>query len=217
MDIKSIDLNLILVFDALIRLRSVTRAADAVGLSQPATSGALARLRLQFGDQLFVRTGQEMKPTPLALELADPVRTVVETVNAKILRLSTFDPATSERSFTIVTPDIGEMTFIPRIAEQCALRAPGIGLRSRSIPRENAAAALESGQVDLALGFFPDLRRTGFFQQGLFKTRYVVHRLPLQSLVAESTGREEISGRQAWWFARKDATTSSSISCKSAA
>jgi len=173
MDIKSIDLNLILVFDALIRLRSVTRAADAVGLSQPATSAALARLRVQFGDQLFVRTGQEMKPTPLALELAEPVRTVIETVSAKILRLSTFDPATSERSFTILTPDIGEVAFIPLIAEQCARQAPGISLRSRSIPRENAAAALESGQADLAIGFFPDLRRTGFFQQRLFRARYV--------------------------------------------
>lgn len=173
MDIQAIDLNLLVVFDALARHQSVTRAAEAVGLSQPATSAALARLRTLFGDPLFVRAGQAMKPTPRALALAEPVRLVMETVSAEILHLSAFEAATSERTFTIVTPDIGEVTLIPQVAEEVARLAPGVNLRSRSMPREQAGAALESGQADLALGFFPDLRRAGYFQQRLFRMRYV--------------------------------------------
>ena len=173
MNIQSIDLNLLVVFDALLRQRGVTRAAESLGLSQPATSAALARLRVVLGDPLFVRAGQEMKPTPRALELAEPVRRVMETVRGEILHPPAFDPATTQRSFTIVTPDIGEVTFMPHIAAACATLAPRIALRSRSMPREQAGAALESGEADLALGFFPDLRRTGFFQQRLFRMRYV--------------------------------------------
>ena len=182
MDIKSLDLNLLVVFDALAKHRGVTRAAEAIGLSQPATSAALARLRAQFGDPLFVRAGQEMKPTPRAIELSEPVRLVVETISAEILRLAAFDATSSERTFTIITPDIGEVTLIPHIVEECARLAPGINLRSRSMPRDQAGAALESGQADLALGFFPDLRRAGFFQQRLFRMRYaciVCHSRPL--------------------------------------
>lgn len=173
MDIQSIDLNLLVVFDALARHQSVTRAAEAVGLSQPATSAALGRLRTLFGDPLFVRAGQEMKPTPRAIDLAEPVRLVMETVSAEILRLSAFEASTSTRTFTIITPDIGEVTLVPQVAGECARLAPGINLRSRSMPRDQAGAALESGQADLALGFFPDLRRAGFFQQRLFRMRYV--------------------------------------------
>lgn len=173
MDIRSLDLNLLVAFDALARHQSVTRAAEAIGLSQPATSAALARLRALFGDPLFVRAGQDMKPTPRAIELAEPVRQVMETVSAEILNLSAFDASSSVRTFTIVTPDIGEVTLMPQVAAECARLAPGVNLRSRSMPREQAGAALESGQADIALGFFPDLRRAGFFQQRLFRMRYV--------------------------------------------
>jgi DNA-binding transcriptional LysR family regulator len=173
MDILSLDLNLLVVFDALLREKSVTRAADAVGLSQPATSAALGRLRTALADPLFVRAGQEMRPTPRALELADPVRVVIDTINGEILRLAAFDPASASRTFTIVTPDIGEVTFMPRIAAACARLAPGVNLASHSMPREQAGAALESGAADLALGFFPDLRRAGFFQQRLFRMQHV--------------------------------------------
>src|SRR4051812_26216379 len=78
MDIRSVDLNLLVIFDAMARLRSVNRTAEAVGLSQPATSGALARLRTVFEDPLFVRTGAQMEPTPRALELAPAVHRVVQ-------------------------------------------------------------------------------------------------------------------------------------------
>jgi DNA-binding transcriptional LysR family regulator len=172
MDIRSVDLNLLVIFDAMARLRSVNRAAEAVGLSQPATSAALARLRSLFDDALFVRTGSQMEPTPRALELAPAVHRVVEAINTEILQPAAFDPAAAERSFAILTPDIGEVAFIPSVLRRLRREAPRVRLRALSMPREAAAQALEAGEAELAVGFFPDLHRTGFYQQGLFKTSY---------------------------------------------
>ena len=170
--LRSVDLNLLVIFDAMAQHRSVIRTADAVGLSQPATSAALARLRGVFDDALFVRAGSEMKPTPKALELAPAVHRVVETISTEILQQAAFEPARAERTFTILTPDIGEMAFIPGVLQRLRLEAPHVRLHAVSMRRKAAAEALESGQAELAVGFFPDLQKAGFFQQGLFKTSY---------------------------------------------
>ncbi len=173
MDVKAIDLNLLVAFDAMIDKRSVTRAGEAIGLSQPAMSAAVARLRALFGDALFVRSGAEMKPTPRALELSEPVRRVIDTVRTDILQRSAFDPATSGRSFTIITPDIGEINFVPRLLARFALEAPGAHLRAVARPRLAAAEGLESGSAELAVGYFPDLQKAGFYQQKLFDNPHV--------------------------------------------
>jgi DNA-binding transcriptional LysR family regulator len=172
MDIRTVDLNLLVVFDAMARHRSVGRAGESLGLSQPATSAALARLRATFDDALFVRAGTQMKPTPRALELAPAVHRVVEAINTEILLQARFDPARSERSFTILTPDIGEVAFLPGVLRRLRQEAPQVRLRASALPRQAAAEALASGEADLAVGFFPDLQKAGFFQQGLFKTSY---------------------------------------------
>ena len=173
MDLRAIDLNLLVVFAAMLEHRSVTRAGEAVGLSQPAMSAAVARLRTLFDDALFVRSGAEMKPTPRALELAEPVRRVIETVRTDILQRSRFDPATSERTFTIITPDIGEINFVPQLLTRFADVAPHASLRALAKPRPAAAEGLESGEAELAVGYFPDLHRAGFFQQKLFDNPHV--------------------------------------------
>ena len=139
MDIRSVDLNLLVIFDAMARLGSVNRTAEAVGLSQPATSGALARLRSVFDDPLFVRSGSRMEPTPRALELAPAVRRVVQTIESEILQDSAFDPATTERSFTILTPDIGEVAFLPGVLRRLRQEAPQVTLHAVSRPRAAAA------------------------------------------------------------------------------
>ena len=172
MDIRQVDLNLLVIFDAMARHRSVNKAAEHVGLSQPATSAALARLRTIFDDALFVRTGSRMEPTPRSLELAPAIHRVVETITTEILQPADFDPARAERSFTILTPDIGEVAFIPGVLRRLRHEAPDVHLRMLSMPRDAAAQALESGVAELAVGFFPDLQKAGFFQQGLFKTSY---------------------------------------------
>lgn len=172
MDIRKIDLNLLVVFDAMARLRSVNKAAEALALSQPATSGALARLRTLFDDALFVRTGAGMQPTPRALELAPVVRRVVHAIESELLQTPGFDPARAERSFTILTPDIGEVAFLPGVLRRLQQEAPGVRLLAVSRQRAAAAQALMDGEADLAVGFFPDLKRANYFQQALFNTSY---------------------------------------------
>ena len=172
MDIHAIDLNLLVIFDAMARNRSVSRTAETVGLSQPATSAALARLRTLFGDALFVRAGTQMEPTPRALELAPAVHRLVDLVNGEILKPARFEPAQADRSFTILTPDIGEVAFLPGVLRRLRQEAPNVRLRALTRPRTAAAESLESGEADLAVGFFPDLQKAGFFQQALFKTSY---------------------------------------------
>ena len=173
MDMKAVDLNLLVAFDAMVERRNVTRAGEAIGLSQPAMSAAVARLRALFDDALFVRSGAEMKPTPRALELAEPVRRVIDTVRTDILMRSAFDPATTERTFTIITPDIGEINFVPRLLARFAQEAPAAHLRAVARPRLAAAEGLESGSAELAVGYFPDLQKAGFYQQKLFDNPHV--------------------------------------------
>ncbi|NML44020.1 LysR family transcriptional regulator [Ramlibacter sp. G-1-2-2] len=173
MDIREVDLNLLVVFDAMARHHSVNRTAEAIGLSQPATSAALARLRLLFDDALFVRAGAQMEPTPRALELAPAVRRVVEAIQSEILQPAGFEPATAQRSFTILTPDIGEVAFLPGVLRRLRQAAPHVKLLAVSKPRTAAATALENGEAELAVGFFPDLQKAGYFQQALFNTTYV--------------------------------------------
>lgn len=173
MDLRSVDMNLLVVFDALVRQRSVTRAAEALGLSQPATSAALARLRAFFDDPLFVKAGTEMRPTPRAAQMAAAVRQVLDLVMDEVLQARRFDAATTERAFTLLMPDIGEINFLPRLLARLANDAPGVRLRTRSLPRHEAALALDSGEVDLAIGYYPDLHRDGLFRQYLLHNEHV--------------------------------------------
>ena len=173
MDIGKTDLNVLVVFAAMLEHGSVTRAGIALGLSQPAMSAALKRLRAQFGDPLFVRTGHGMRPTPRALQAAEPVKRVLEAVKTEILQAPAFDPATATRTFTIVTPDIGEVVFLPKLLKYAEQHAPGIEFKSLAIASPGAGDALGAGAADLAIGYFPDLVRPGFYQRRLFKNSFV--------------------------------------------
>ena len=173
MDIRSVDLNLLVVFDAMLRHRNVTRAGEALGLSQPAMSAAVARLRALFDDPLFVRSGAEMSPTNRAHELGAAVRQIVRTIESDILQPSAFEPRTSRRAFTLLTPDIAEMNFLPRLLAHLAEQAPQVSLKTLAMPRHAAATALESGAAELAIGYFPDLQKAGFYQQRLLRSAHV--------------------------------------------
>ncbi|MBR0567887.1 LysR family transcriptional regulator [Azoarcus sp. L1K30] len=173
MDARTTDLNLLLVFDAMFRHRQVTKAGESLGLSQPAMSAAINRLRSLMDDPLFVRSGSSMVPTPRAEALGPEVRQIVQAIENAILKPKTFDPSLSERSFSLLAPDIAEVNFLPNLLSALASSAPLISVKTFGLPREVAAEALESGAVDLAIGYFPDLRRGGFFQQRLFKSKHV--------------------------------------------
>jgi DNA-binding transcriptional LysR family regulator len=114
-----------------------------------------------------------MKPTARALALSEPIGRVLAIVRGDVLRRSSFDPAATTRTFALLMPDIGEVNFVPRLVEQLAREAPGARLKTVALPRAAAAATLESGAADLAIGYFPDLQRAGFFQQKLFDNPHV--------------------------------------------
>ncbi|MDX3904588.1 MAG: LysR family transcriptional regulator [Pigmentiphaga sp.] len=172
MNIESIDLNLLVAFDAMMQERNVTRAGQRVGLSQPSMSHALTRLRQLCGDPLFVRVKSGMEPTPFALRIGPSVRAGLAVLQAGLEEAVAFDPARSERTFQILLSDLGEVVYLPRLMRHLKQVAPGIGLRILQLPRERYREALESGDADLAVGFLPGLA-AGFYQQRLFSDYHV--------------------------------------------
>jgi DNA-binding transcriptional LysR family regulator len=169
---KEFDLNLLRVVVALYDAGSVGRAAQSLGMSQPALSAALARLRQAFGEPLFVRTARGMSPTPRAHALAAGAREVLARVADEVLSEATFEPATTTARFTFALSDVGEMVFLPKILESLQRLAPQARVRSLSLPPARLEQALESGEVDLAVGYYPDIRSSAFFQQRLFTHRF---------------------------------------------
>lgn len=168
------DTRLLSVFDEIYRTRSVSRAAEALGLGQPAVSIALAKLRRHFGDRLFVRTSAGMDPTPLAEELWGPVQAALDAVGEAMGRRSAFDPAQSERCFRICMTDISQMVILPRLWSRLRATAPCVRIEALPLTRAGQTAQmLESGDADLAIGFMPHLD-AGFYQQVLFRQHYVV-------------------------------------------
>jgi DNA-binding transcriptional LysR family regulator len=170
---KDFDLNLLRVVVALYDAGSVGRAAQALGMSQPAMSAALARLRKAFGEPLFVRTARGMSPTARAHALAAGAREVLARIADDVLSEASFDPASTSATFTIAMSDVGEMVFLPKILESLQREAPHAVVRSVSLPPARLEQALESGEADLAVGYFPDLKSSAFFQQRLFTHRFV--------------------------------------------
>ena len=172
MDLRDIDLNLLVVFNQLLVERRVSKVAEKLGLSQPAVSNALARLRKLLGDELFLRTPRGMEPTPFAGELAEPVAYALGMIHGALNQRSSFDAATSRRSFTIGMTDIGEIYFLPSLMVELARVAPGVSVSTVRNTAVNLKDEMEAGHVDLALGLLPQLKG-GFFQRRLFRQRYV--------------------------------------------
>lgn len=199
---NDIDLRLLAVFDAIYRTRSVTSAANALELGQPAVSVALAKLRAHFGNPLFVRTSRGMEPTPFAESLARPVRGVLDALDLVLGHENEFDPASSDRTFCLCMTDISQLVLLPRLWEKLRAEAPGIHIKIVPLS-DDAARKLETGEVDLALGFMPQLE-TGFYQQLLFKQNFVCmvatdhprikDHLSLQQFEAEDHARISSSG-----------------------
>lgn len=171
-DLSSLDLNLLVVFDAIFKDRNITVAARRVGLSQPAMSSALTRLRKFFDDPLFVRTSVGMQPTPHAQLLAIPIQRACELVAGALQTDSAFDPATATCTYRLYMTDIGEAVYLPKLLGALAQRAPGVKIKVMRIPEQGEQAAMAAGDVDLAVGFFPELR-AGFFQQRLYSDQFV--------------------------------------------
>jgi DNA-binding transcriptional LysR family regulator len=173
MDIDRLDLNLLRVFEAVMRTRKVTEAAVALDMSQPALSFALAKLRRHFDDPLFVRTAAGMQPTPLAQAMAGPVREALDLIRTRLTEKPAFDPARARRVFTLSLSDAGEMVLLPRLLKRLRREAPGVDIASLQLPPAELEAAMEEGTVDLAVGYFPDLVKEVYYQQRLFSQPFV--------------------------------------------
>src|SRR5215471_6532961 len=156
----------------LLQLRKLSAAAAQVGLSQSAASHALARLRKRVGDPLFTRSAGAFHPTPYGERLGIAAREALDVLIAGIASNRPFDPRTTTRRFTLYANDVGQMVLLPRLLAFLKKEAPGATVRTSPIPLENPGAALVSGDVDAAVGFFDNLT-TGFRQSLLFRERYV--------------------------------------------
>jgi DNA-binding transcriptional LysR family regulator len=157
MDIRAVDLNLLKAFDALMGERAVTRAAARIGLSQPAMSHALARLRHLFADDLFVRTPTQMEPTARAREVAPLVATAIAHIEAALNLGAGFDPASSERIFTAGMAEYAEIALIGRLAQEFARQAPNATLRVLPMTGTEAADRLDRETVDVAVAHLAGL------------------------------------------------------------
>jgi len=165
---KKFDMNLLVAFDALLRERNVSRAAEHLGLTQSAMSHALRRLREFYEDPLFVRIGDSMKPTPFAEEMASSVLEIMSAVQRNLMAQSNFNPLTSTRVFSLCMTDMGELVFLPRLIEELQQVAPNCRLRTSQLPAENILNALERGEIDLAIGSHY-IQESSLFQQELFR------------------------------------------------
>ena len=172
MDLRQIDLNLLVIFNQLLRDRRVSLTAEKLGLSQPAVSNALKRLRVLLKDDLFVRTARGMEPTPYAMHLLEPIGYALGTLENALNQRDTFNPSTSERVFTLSLTDIGEIYFMPTLMKTLSRVAPHVRISTLRHNEGHLREDMESGNVDLAVGLLPSLT-TGFFQRRLFKQRYV--------------------------------------------
>lgn len=172
MNLFGIDLNLLVVFDALMTECHVTRAGERIGLSQPATSNALARLRNLTQDELFVRTNAGLKPTLVAIALAQQIQPALNQIQTALLQEKTFDPITSDRVFTIGMTDYVEFVLLPHLLEILETKAPNIKIQVRSGDRQHLLSLLDNGGVDLVCGLFPE-QIAWHENQFLFQEQYV--------------------------------------------
>jgi DNA-binding transcriptional LysR family regulator len=171
MNLRSIDLNLLVVLDALVEERSVRRTASRIGLSQSATSHALERLRKFLDDELLVRTSTGMEPTPRALELAAPVRLALEEIQGA-LAAPRFDPAREQRLFTVAIETYETIVVLPHVIDLFRTEARGLKLSARTGPVQDILTGIDQGRVDLGVGLFSELSDR-FMTCRLLSDRYI--------------------------------------------
>jgi DNA-binding transcriptional LysR family regulator len=170
--IDGLDLNLLRAFAAVHATGSVSRAAEALGLSQPTVSHALSRLRVYLKDPLFVRVAGGVAPTPKADALAQAVQQALDTVQRALQDSDAFEPATSTRVFRLHMSDIGEGVFLPELMRVVRDAGPGLRIEAYQLEHERIADALDQGKIDLAFGYLPSVTDTQ--SSDMFDERYVV-------------------------------------------
>ncbi len=198
-DFRHVDLNLLVVFDALLREGGVSAAARALCLGQPAVSHALGRLRQLFNDPLFLREQGTMRPTPRALALGEPVRQLLGAAKVLVSPELPFDPARAEGEFNLAMPDPFEAIWLPRLMLAVSREAPRLRLRVHSLPGARLLGALDEGSIDLAIaGFMPRLasrHEAAYLLTSSFDCLYCPNqlRLPPRPDLAELARHDQVS------------------------
>jgi DNA-binding transcriptional LysR family regulator len=170
--LSTTDLNLLVAFDALVAEGNVTRAADRVGLTQPAMSHALGRLRKLVGDPLFVRTSQGMVPTPRAAELVEPIRRALGEIDRALFQPPRFDPGSATRSFNLAAVDFGALVVLPPLLARVRVEAPHADLVVRQLRADTIEQQLVEGEVDVAVGMVHD-EPPWMAHRKLFEERFI--------------------------------------------
>jgi len=152
--LRTFDLNLLKVFDAVMAERSLTRAATELRLTQPAVSNALRRLRETLGDELLVRRGRTLEPTPRGQELWPAVREALQTLQGSLLP-TVFEPSQARDTFVLTLADATAAELMPGLVRALAERAPGVSLRVVPLTTRDPRRVLDEGGADLAIGHFP--------------------------------------------------------------
>jgi len=164
---RDFDLNLLPIAVALYEERSVTLAARKLGISQPALSEILGKLRKMVDDELFIKTGYGMVPTPRAHSLVAVARDSLTRLKQELLKGKTFNPAASKTTFAFALTEVQELVFFPKLIRALELLAPHTHSRSVNPPAHEVLRGLENGEIDLAIGLFPELEKHRFFKQRL--------------------------------------------------
>ncbi len=154
-DLRRIDLNLLLIFEAIYSARNISQAAKGLGMSQPTVSNALARLRQQFDDQLFVRSDRGVAPTGFANFLIKPVRDALATLRGGLESIGTFDLAQANRTFILAIHDFALPAFLPPLLREIDAEAPNVRIEIAQPDWDSPYEALMSGKVDFSLDIFP--------------------------------------------------------------
>ena len=151
MNLKETDLNLFIAFDVIYTEKNLTKAGQVLGITQPAVSNALSRLRELFGDDLFIRTSKGMIPTPVANQIIKDVRSALSLIQNTISETEKFDPSIAEITFKISIGDSSEYRLLPLLIKELAEIAPKIKVETYLTPRKDAPRELASGTIDFSI------------------------------------------------------------------
>lgn len=151
MNLSKVDLNLFIVFDAIYTEANLTRAGQILGITQPAVSNALARLRESFNDPLFIRTAQGMVPTPMAQNIIQPVRQALQLLRSSVQESQHFNPSAANKTYRISMTDLSEQIMLPPLFQRLRRLAPNISIDSFPAKRREATTELAAGRLDFAV------------------------------------------------------------------
>ena len=164
---SKIDLNLLPIINVLYETGSVTKAAQKLGVSQPAVSKSLAKLRSALGDQLFIKTPEGMKPTAKAAAMLAPIQEILSSVQDQIISSVSFDPTTAHTTFNVALSEVGELLLLPLMVKQLSAIAPHARVNSVYFTHDELIKGLANGSIDVAIGVYPELQEKYIYSQRL--------------------------------------------------